>query len=155
MTMGICQLPADGAPPINVTLPLITGATSVGSLLSSSVGTWLNNPTSFSYQWERDAVPIVGQTSATYTITGADAGHELTVAVTAYNAFGQATAASLPVLIPAGPPQETPGPHSAVIGAYEWPRKRRPLYDLDPFAAYDELRRRADEEALLVTGALE
>ncbi|WP_062305978.1 excalibur calcium-binding domain-containing protein [Demequina subtropica] len=46
-------------------------------------GVWTPKPTSFSYQWYRDGKAISGATRVSYTVTSADAGHKLSVRVTA------------------------------------------------------------------------
>lgn len=45
-------------------------------------------PTSYSYQWLRDGVPILGATSSTYTLVVADVGAIIGVTVTATNSAG-------------------------------------------------------------------
>ena len=42
---------------------------------------WAND-TTFTYQWNRDGVPISGATAVTYEAANADAGHKLSVTVT-------------------------------------------------------------------------
>ena len=52
-------------------------------------GTWLNNPTSITEQWEDCTLactPIPGQTGATYTVAAGDVGHTIQVVETAVNA---------------------------------------------------------------------
>lgn len=75
--------------PNNTILPAINDDTEVGSLLSCTTGTWLNSPTSYTYQWKRapDTL-IVDATSSTYTLVTADAGHSILCTVTATNAAG-------------------------------------------------------------------
>jgi 5'-nucleotidase len=68
---------------VNDTKPVITGTAKVGSQLSASAGTWTPTPGSVSYQWSAAGVEIGGATSATYTLTAAEAGKTITVAVTA------------------------------------------------------------------------
>jgi 5'-nucleotidase len=63
--------------------PKITGNAKVGSTLKVNEGKWSVKNPEFSYQWNRDGVPIDGATGATYKVTAADAGTELTVTVTA------------------------------------------------------------------------
>jgi hypothetical protein len=83
--------------PILSVSPAITGTTRYGQILTSSTGTWTNNPTSYSYQWNRSAysagsyTPISGATSSTYTLVGADVGQYLKVTVTAINGAGSTT----------------------------------------------------------------
>jgi len=83
------------AVPGNTTLPTISGSTAVGDTLSASTGSWSNSPTSYGYQWLRDGSVIDGATSSSYTIADTDAGHTLSVRVTATNADGQTAATSL------------------------------------------------------------
>ena len=42
--------------PVNSTLPVISGTTTITSVLTSTNGTWTNSPTSYAYQWKRGAV---------------------------------------------------------------------------------------------------
>lgn len=75
----------------NVTTPRITD----GWLMSATDDTWEPGPARRTYQWLRDGVPIDGKTSSTYTSTGADAGHDISVAVTAHRSgFDSKTAVS-------------------------------------------------------------
>jgi hypothetical protein len=63
-------------------------------------GTWDNNPTSFSYQWQRcnangsGCTAISGATRVSYTLTAADVDHRVRVIVTARNADGASSAQS-------------------------------------------------------------
>lgn len=83
--------------PVNQTLPAISGTASPGTALSCSQGAWTNSPTSYAYQWRRDAVAIAA--GSTYPVVAADVGHVLTCAVTATNAAGSTTAVSGPVTV--------------------------------------------------------
>lgn len=86
------------AVPVNTVAPSISGNISEGSLLTGSVGTWTNNPTSFSRQWLRNGVAISGATSTTYVLVSADVGTSITFRVIATNSFGDSLpAASDPV----------------------------------------------------------
>ena len=81
--------------PVNVTPPTITGNTTLGSVLTlTSVGQWLNYPSSFTYQWQRDGVDIIGFTNLTYTLVQADSAAFITCVVTATNITGSAATAS-------------------------------------------------------------
>ena len=71
--------------PHPVTPPSITGSPVEGQTLSEQHGSWTNNPTSFTYQWQRcDAFgnacsPLPGGTSSTYTLSRSDIGTTLRV----------------------------------------------------------------------------
>jgi hypothetical protein len=66
----------------------------VGETLTAQNGTWTNNPTSFTYQWQRctaagpPCASIAGATQRTYEVVAADAGSTLRVRVIAANADG-------------------------------------------------------------------
>ncbi len=80
--------------PVNSTLPTITGTAQQGQTLSTSNGTWANNPVSYTYQWKRAGVDISGATASTYVLVSNDVGASITVAVTATNTGGSASATS-------------------------------------------------------------
>ncbi len=81
--------------------PAVTGTATVGNALSASTGTWTdadNNTLTYSYQWYRatdaagtGAAAISGATSASYTLTTADAHKFVKVVVTANDANGSST----------------------------------------------------------------
>jgi hypothetical protein len=54
----------------------------------------VTEPTSYGYQWKRDAEAISGATESTYTLAAADEGKELTVTVTAESSAGSTAATS-------------------------------------------------------------
>jgi hypothetical protein len=97
---GICATAALAAVPNNTTLPTITGSARQGQTLTASNGTWANNPTSFTYQWQRcsasgdNCTGIASATNATYTPGAADVDNRLRVVVSAVNADGQSSATS-------------------------------------------------------------
>jgi surface protein len=83
--------------PVNTVAPVISGSTPVGSILTTTDGTWTGTPTpTFTYQWFRDggATLIGGATSSTYTTQPADIGSAVTCIVTGTNPGGSATATS-------------------------------------------------------------
>jgi hypothetical protein len=91
------------AAPQNTSLPSISGAARDGSTLAASRGGWAHRPTSYSYQWQRcdssggACQPIAGGATGTrYTVTSADIGQRLKVAVTATNSSGSGTATARP-----------------------------------------------------------
>ena len=97
-------------PPANTSLPVISGSPVNGQPLSASTGAWTGSPTNYSYEWRRcntagvACTAIFGATSATYTLTVADLGSTLRVAVTASNAAGSTTAVSAQTAVVAQPP---------------------------------------------------
>jgi hypothetical protein len=101
--------------PRNTVAPAVTGTTVVGSLLSTTNGTWVNTPSSFAYQWQRDDhgggsyANIASATAATYTLVDADDSCQIRCVVTAANTVGSTAANSNAV----GPVTE-PAPVSTV-----------------------------------------
>ncbi len=101
--------PVSPRPPVNVSEPVVTGALTSGSLLTTTIGTWSPAGTTYTFQWERSVgggafAAIPGATRATYRLVVADDGALLRVQVKAINADGSATAASYdvgPVVVPA------------------------------------------------------
>ena len=83
------------APPVNTSVPFITGATLRGTTLTASPGTWTGPGISYAYQWQRDGVDIAGATGTTYTLRVADVGARIRVRVTATNPDAVVTAFSL------------------------------------------------------------
>ena len=80
--------------PSLVTSPALTGAMTVGSVITCGQGTWAGTPTSYTYQWKRDDVNIAGATTNSYTILAGDVGRSLSCTVTATNAVGSGAASS-------------------------------------------------------------
>ncbi|MET0931954.1 MAG: hypothetical protein ABWX74_20735 [Aeromicrobium sp.] len=62
--------------------PGVTGTARVGNVLTGSAGAW-SRAASFSYQWLRSGAAIGGATSTSYRLTAADAGHVISLHVTA------------------------------------------------------------------------
>ncbi len=97
---GLPSLPAESVGssilglPVNTVIPVVTGTTGEGDLLTTTTGTWTNTPTSFTYRWLRDDVAISGATSSTYTIVAADISTTLKSEVTAINGSGTTAAAA-------------------------------------------------------------
>lgn len=94
---------AFSATPVNTGLPTIAGTPQYGALLAASTGLWSGIPTTYSYQWYRcnslgsNCSPLAGARSQAYAMLArADIGVTLSVVVTASNAFGSATAQSIP-----------------------------------------------------------
>lgn len=83
--------------PINTIAPVLSGNAIVGQTLTTSNGTWTGSPNpTFTYQWRKNGVIIVGQTSQSYTIVVGDEGASNTInaIVTATNPSGVASASS-------------------------------------------------------------
>jgi hypothetical protein len=90
------------AAPTNALLPSIAGSDgtpSSGDTLTAVEGQWNNAPTSYSYQWKKNGTNIGGATSKTWLVAGAVATDVITVAVTASNSAGSATATSVGAVI--------------------------------------------------------
>lgn len=84
-----------GEAPVNLTAPVVSGGTSLGSVLTTTNGTWSGTlPFTYTYQWQRNGLPISGATSSTYTIVVADSAAAITCVVTATNLKGSASATS-------------------------------------------------------------
>ncbi|MGC4175055.1 hypothetical protein [Demequina sp.] len=62
-------------------VPTISGTPAVGQALTAVTGTW-NPAPDFTYQWKRNGGNIGSATSSSYTLTPADLGATITVAVT-------------------------------------------------------------------------
>ena len=85
-------------PPTNTSLPTISGNPVNGQPLSASTGVWTGNPSGYSYEWRRcdttgaACTAIFAATGTSYTLTLADLGSTIRVAVTATNPGGSTTA---------------------------------------------------------------
>ena len=78
--------------PVNTTPPALSGKFRYeGELVTTDDGTWDNSPTSFTYQWYRDATPISGETLNEYYLDAADVDKYITCQVTAINGGGSST----------------------------------------------------------------
>lgn len=99
--------PSEPSPPINTAAPGISGTPQVGQALTATPGEWTGAaPIAYAYAWQRcsgGCAPISGATGATYTVTSADVGSTLRVAVTATNSVGAASATSGATTVVAGP----------------------------------------------------
>jgi hypothetical protein len=94
-----------GLSPANTSLPLVSGIAQVSQFVTAAPGTWSNAPTTFAYQWQRcdptggACTDISGATGQSYSVTTADVGQTLRVAVTARNKYGSASAPSAPTAV--------------------------------------------------------
>jgi hypothetical protein len=104
--------------PRNTVPPEVAGTPLVGQTLTATTGTWVGNPASFAYQWQRcDAAgagctAVTGAAGQSYVLADADSGSTIRVSVSARNALGSATALSAPtgVVSAAGAPTSTSPP---------------------------------------------
>jgi hypothetical protein len=94
---SVVPAPPNPDRPSNASLPAISGNPQVGQKLTVSSGNWHGaQPMRLIFEWQRcDASgsvcgDIAGARSQAYTVTSADAGHRLRVAVTAENKAGAA-----------------------------------------------------------------
>lgn len=82
--------------PINVIKPVVSGIGAVGETLTTDNGTWLGEaPIAYTYQWYVDEfTPLPGQNDASYVVSAAVEGSNISCVVTATNAKGTADAMS-------------------------------------------------------------
>jgi glucose/arabinose dehydrogenase/PKD repeat protein len=94
-----------GGPPVNTSLPGISGAAQETKTVRASDGGWSGStPITFTYQWQRCDTAggncgNVGATAKTYTLTAADVGFRMRVVVTATNPYGSSSATSGPTAV--------------------------------------------------------
>ena len=100
------SIAASDAAPTNQSPPTISGATTVGSVLTASSGSWNGTtPITYAYQWRRcgqnggSCSNIGGGNKSTYTLKSADRGNTVRVRVTAKNGDGSAQAESAPTSV--------------------------------------------------------
>ena len=103
--------------PVNTAQPSVSGSELVGSTISTTNGSWSNNPTGYAYSWQRcndDAgagcVDIGSAGATSYTSTNADVGKYLRSRVTATNVGGSISAFSSNYLLVRAPTPDPPGP---------------------------------------------
>jgi hypothetical protein len=97
---GSTAAPAQGVTayslPKNTSRPKITGTPKVGEVMRCMPGAWSGSPIeAFSYKWFRHSSQISGAAGPEYTLIAEDEGQQLSCEVTALNAAGEATAASI------------------------------------------------------------
>ncbi len=86
---------ASAGVPVNTVAPALDDTSpGVGDTINVTNGTWTNTPTSYTYQWFRDASSIGGATASSYLVDAADIGAVLTCKVTAHNAGGASAPAT-------------------------------------------------------------
>ncbi|MCP9486132.1 MAG: Ig-like domain-containing protein [Gaiellaceae bacterium MAG52_C11] len=90
------------AAPRSTSPPTVEGTYRQGSTLTTSNGLWANDPTSFTYRWQRcdsngnNCAVIPGETARRYRLVNADVGRTIVSLVTARNGDGSDTANSRP-----------------------------------------------------------
>jgi hypothetical protein len=90
---------AGATPPVNAFVPAISGTPKVGLTVTANPGIWIGTPASYTYQWKRAGINIIGSTNANYNIVSNDANKQLSVEVTATNIAGVGIASSNSVLV--------------------------------------------------------
>ena len=86
------------AAPSNSAVPVISGSTRTGETLTTTNGSWLGAPTSYTYRWKRAATSggsyadIPSATSSTYVLTDDDINKYIKVSVVATNGIGSSAA---------------------------------------------------------------
>ena len=84
-------------PMVNKTRPVVDGIAKVGSVLSTTPGRWRPADASVAYQWFADGQPIRGAREATFQLTKARLGQQITVTTTATKlGYPTVSAASAP-----------------------------------------------------------
>ena len=97
------------AVPVETAPPVISGTPQEGQNVSCLTGSWTNNPTSFTYAWQRAGAAVSGATDSSYTLTSADVGQAITCTVLALNSVGlSAPGISLPIFPVAAQNQSPP-----------------------------------------------
>jgi hypothetical protein len=141
-----------GFGPQNTLEPSLTGNPLVGQALTCNLGTWSGSmPITYSYQWSRNGIAIVGATEETYTVQAADYNTVLRCRVLASNALANATASTGGVLVPQPVANTSPPAIAGVPGlgslltantgtwagsvpityAYQWTRDGQPISGAD------------------------
>ena len=77
------------SPALTGSLPTLSGATTVGSTITATTGTWLGSPTpTFTYAWYRGTTLISGEVNNTYIIKVTDVGQSIKCIIAATNSAG-------------------------------------------------------------------
>lgn len=125
--------------PVNLTVPTISGTPKEGVTLTSTPGTWTNNPTSFRYQWANSMGQILGATQPTYVLVSADVGLLIQLFVVAINSSGAsvvAKSAGIGPVTAADPVLAFPGQPGNLVGhtaAPGYPGSLTPMSINGPF----------------------
>jgi len=98
-------------PPFNTVAPVISGSSDIGSVLTTTDGTWTGTaPITYTYQWKQSGNPIIGETNSTYTLVVADYSRNITCEVTATNVAGSSSATSNGIICTGVAPVNTVAP---------------------------------------------
>lgn len=89
---------AVAAPTVTTDVAIASGATTVGSTLTATPGTYTGSP-ALTYQWQAGNVDIPGETNATLDTTGLQVGDSIVVIETATNAGGSVDSTSAAVVL--------------------------------------------------------
>jgi hypothetical protein len=122
MSLYATYAPVQLSVPVNTAPPTITGTAQQGQTLTEHHGTWANEPTSYSYQWQQcdssgnGCLPISGATAQTYVPVAGDVGHRLKVQEIASNAGGSSAAATSEATASATPPAPTNSSPPTITG---------------------------------------
>ena len=100
---GACDSGAveSATPPVNTTLPSISGTAASGQTLTCDPGAFTQDP-SLAFQWLSDGAAIAGATASTFTLTDAQLDTAVQCRVTATNIAAQ-TVATSPAVVPPRP----------------------------------------------------
>jgi len=110
MSAPVVALPVP--PPVNTTLPTVSGVAEIGQTLTCVPGAWTRSP-AFTFQWLRNGGVIAGSTNQTYVIQGGDANDNIACRVTGTISGSSADATSSAVT----PELITPKASLALVGA--------------------------------------
>lgn len=108
------------SPPANTAPPVVSGTAQDGGTLQTTTGTWSNNPTGYTYQWQRcdstgaNCSTISGANSSSYIGQSADVDDTLKATVTASNSAGSASATSAPTPVVSAPAPISPPANAAL-----------------------------------------
>lgn len=114
---------AAGNPPVNKSLPTISGKAQQGSTFTAHHNSWSgDSPITYKWQWTRcnatgaACADIAGATSQAIVLHGADVGSKLRIHVTATNGAGSSSADSNPSALVQAPGGTTTVPVPPVTG---------------------------------------
>ncbi|MCE1174373.1 MAG: peptidoglycan-binding protein [Propionibacteriales bacterium] len=132
-----------------VSVPTLSGTTTVGQTLSAAPGTWGPGKVDIYYQWLRNNEPIPGATAASYVLQPADAGQAVRVIATgskptytAVSRYSAPTAAIMPAKLTATATPKISGTATAgktlsvktgtwapgpITFGYQWNRNGKPI----------------------------